>query len=176
MKRRDFVAKGGGFLGLSLAHFGQIKEGNVQKESVPDPKQVFLSRISEIREKFQECFNKNDWAEMEKLYWEDAVLVSKKTNEVYQGRQKIIEFWRNFKEQKPGRMLKSIQPRSTKPLVRTVELIGVVAMGEYNIYDLAAIDICEYQFNPEPTPVSSVDSYRHKRTCTTALSEQSVDL
>jgi len=175
MKRRDFVAKGGGFLGLSLARFGQKKEGKMQKEPVRDPEQVFLARISSIREEFQRCFNKDDWAAMETLYWEDAVLVSKKTNEVYQGRQEVIRFWRNFKEQKPGRMLKSIQPKSDKPLVRAVDLIGIMAMGEYNIYDLAAYDSCAYHFNPDDAVYSSLDSYRHRKTCDTALAEQIVE-
>src|SRR4030066_1035967 len=130
--RKDFLAKGVGFLGLSLARFDQMKEGNMQKEPVRDPEQVFLARISSIREEFQRCFNKDDWAAMETLYWEDAVLVSKKTNEVYQGRQEVVGFWRKFKEQKPGRMLKSIKPSSAKPLVRAVNLTGTMTMGQYN--------------------------------------------
>jgi len=175
MKRRDFMAKGGGFLGLSLARFGQMKEGNMQKEPVSDPKKAFLDGIIEIRKNFPVYFNEGVWLKMGELYWEDAVLVSKRTNEVYQGRDKIVGFWKDFKEQKPGRMLKSIQPKSEKPLVRAVDLIGIMAMGEYNIYDLAAYDSCAYHFNPGDAVYSSLDSYRHRKTCDTALAEQIVE-
>ena len=148
----------------------------MQKESISDdPKKALLDGIIEIREGFQRCFNKDDWAAMETLYWEDAVLVSKKTNEVYQGREKVVGFWRNFKGQKSGRMLKSIQPKSEKPLVRAVELIGIMSMGEYNIYDLAAYDNCVYHFNPDSARVPSLDTYRHRKTCTTRIAEQIVE-
>ena len=174
MKRRDFVARGGGFLGLSLTRFGQAKEGGMQHETAKDPKQVFLSRIRSIRKEFQRCFNENDWSGMEKLYWEDAVVVSEKENKLYQGRPEIIGFWKNYKERKAGRMLKSIQPRSETPLVRSIELIGIMATGEGYVYDMAAVDICEFTFNPEDAEMTSVVTYRHKRTCTTAISEQTV--
>jgi len=144
------------------------------QQAIPDPKEVFITRIGEIRKEFRKCFNENQWAAMEKLYWEDAVLVFKEKNAVYQGRQAIVEFWRNFKAQKPGRMFKSIKPRADQPPVRSVELIGVMALGEYNIYDMAAVDIWDYELNPQSTVDTCVTSYFHKRTCTTAISEQTV--
>lgn len=176
MKRRDFMATGGGFVGLSLARFDQVKEGKMQKESAPDPKEVFLARISKIREKFQECFNKGDWQNMEKLYWEKAVLISEKTNKVFQGPQEIVKFWAEFKEQKEGRMLTSAKPMAEKPPLRPVDLIEIVAMGEYNIYDIEAVDICEYVFNPDLSSGKVVVTYRHKKTCTTAIYQETTDL
>ena len=171
MKRRDFMAKGGGFLGLSLARFGQMKEGNMQKEPVSDPKKAFLDGIIEIRKNFPVYFNEGVWLKMGELYWEDAVLVSKRTNEVYQGRDKIVGFWKDFKEQKRGRKLASIQPKLERPLVQAVDLIGIMAMGEYNIYDMVAYDSCVYNFNPDSDEVPLLHTYRHRKTCTTAISE-----
>jgi predicted SnoaL-like aldol condensation-catalyzing enzyme len=174
MKRRDFLAKGGGFLGLSIGGFSGMKEGQVKQEASPDPKKVFLSRIGEIRAEFGKCFNENRWADMEKLYWEDAVLVFMEKNAVYQGRQAIVEFWQKFKAQKPGRMFKSIRPRTDQPPIRNVELIEIMAGGECNTYDMAAVDIWDYELNPQPEMDSCVTSYLHKRICTSGISEQIV--
>ena len=175
MKRREFVAKGGGFLGLSLAGFGRMKEEKMQKQQPADPREVFLSRIRASKEEFQKFFNAEEWESLEKLYWEDAVLVAKKANKVYQGRKEIAGFWENFKKQKTGRKLNNINPKTDKPQIRTIDLIGISATGEHNLYDMAAVEICDYEFNPDGTVVASVDSYRHKKTCTTAIAEQSVD-
>jgi hypothetical protein len=174
MKRREFVAKGGSFLGLSLAGFGRMKEGKMQPQQPTDPKEVFLSRISASKKEFQEFFNNDNWTALKNLYWEDAVLVSKRKNEVYQGQDSIAGFWRDFKAQKAGRKITSIKPKKDKPQVRDINLIGTVASGEKYQYDMAAVDICDYEFNPDGTVVVSVDSYRHKKTCTTAIAEQSV--
>jgi hypothetical protein len=176
MKRRNFVTKGGGFLGLFLAGFGRIKEGKMQQQQPTDPKEVFLSRIKASKEEFQKLFNAEEWESLGKLYWEDAVLVAKKTSKVYRGRKEIIEFWTNFKAKKVGRKLNRIQPKPGQPLVWAIDLIGISATGEHVLYDMAAVDICEYEFNPDGSVLASIDAYRHKRTCTTALSEQSVDV
>lgn len=174
MKRRDFVAKSGGFLGLSIAGFSRLKEGQVKQEKGPDPKNVFLSRIGEIRVEFVKCFNEDRWADLEKLYWEDAVLVFMEKNAICQGRQAIVEFWQKFKAQKPGRMFKGIKPRADQPRVRNVELIEIRAGGECNAYDMAAVDIWDYELNPQPEVESCVTAYLHKRVCSTGISEQIV--
>ncbi len=146
------------------------------KKKIVDPKVKFQEGIERIRREFPAVFNskvdKAKWLEnMEGLYWEDAVLVLTGSKRTVQGKRQIAKYWWDFKHKKAGRKLKTLDFRFKVPRKFPVYLIGVVAKGEYNLYDMGAYDFCKFHFNPDGTDGGIVARYLHKRTCTTAIAE-----
>jgi hypothetical protein len=150
------------------------------KKQAYDPKAKFQEGIERIRRSFPAVFNsrgeKKKWVKsMGDLFWEDAALVLTGSRRVVRGRRRISDYWWDIKHKKTGRRLKSLDCRSPKPAQFPVFLIGVVAKGEYNFYDIGAYDFCKFHFNPDGTDIAMVIGYFHKRTCTTAVREMIID-